>query len=420
MEGQVRRSLLQRRPEQPTIGGIAEPIQAKGDKTPNPTGLPDNLKAEIENLSGYSLDDVRVHYNSPKPAQLQALAYTQGTEIHVAPGQEEHLPHEAWHVVQQKQGRVKPTMQMKGAQINDDQGLEKEADVMGQDLLKKQWQFQHEGNKNDESFQKLLVSKKNDSKVKQLVKSNQPAQLKKSKKQNPTTEKPGLKRPLKRISGWSQDEIQKYLREIAPKTGPIRDFITNHADKNGGLCAGWVVLHREDPEALTQMWSDVAQKIKDNDGKGMGKSTEDAVKLYMKAQYHFAADQDNKMEGFQGPGEEVWQELGEPEDATTKSVKKSTFRVKYGEITKKANEFHELLNSSKKRVFIEIYTPFHTAQIEMAEGSLVSICETEKSGVQVVTDWIVAEKMLTSVFFEGKDEDATIELNFEGHVPKKK
>lgn len=30
----------------------------------NRTGLPDNLKAGIENLSGYSMDDVRVHYGS--------------------------------------------------------------------------------------------------------------------------------------------------------------------------------------------------------------------------------------------------------------------------------------------------------------------------------------------------------------------
>ena len=100
-------------------------------QAPNKTGLPDRLKAGVENLSGYSLDDVRVHYNSSKPAQLQALAYTQGTEIHVGPGQERHLPHEAWHVVQQMQGRVKPTMQMKGVQINDDEGLEREADAMG-------------------------------------------------------------------------------------------------------------------------------------------------------------------------------------------------------------------------------------------------------------------------------------------------
>ena len=98
----------------------------------NNTGLPDNLKSGVENLSGYSLDDVKVHYGSSKPAELQAHAYAQGTDIHVAPGQEKHLPHEAWHVVQQKQGRVQPTKQLKGTtNINDDTGLEKEADVMG-------------------------------------------------------------------------------------------------------------------------------------------------------------------------------------------------------------------------------------------------------------------------------------------------
>lgn len=98
----------------------------------NTTGLPDNLKSGIENLSGHSMDDVKVHYNSDKPKQLQAHAYAQGTDIHLGTGQEKHLPHEAWHVVQQKQGRVQPTMQMKGkVQINDDTSLEKEADIMG-------------------------------------------------------------------------------------------------------------------------------------------------------------------------------------------------------------------------------------------------------------------------------------------------
>ncbi|ELR72593.1 hypothetical protein C900_00972 [Fulvivirga imtechensis AK7] len=105
-----------------------EPILRKS----NDTGLPDHIKSGIENLSGYAMDDVKVHYNSNKPAQLQAHAYAQGTDIHLAPGQEKHLSHEAWHVVQQKQGRVKPTGQINGkVSINDDAGLEKEADVMG-------------------------------------------------------------------------------------------------------------------------------------------------------------------------------------------------------------------------------------------------------------------------------------------------
>lgn len=107
------------------------PIQKKE----NNTGLPDQLKSGIECLSGYSMDDVRVHRNSDQPAQLQAHAFAQGTDIHLAPGQEKHLPHEAWHVVQQKQGKVKPTLQLKKekvkVKVNDDAALEKEADVMG-------------------------------------------------------------------------------------------------------------------------------------------------------------------------------------------------------------------------------------------------------------------------------------------------
>jgi hypothetical protein len=104
------------------------PVQKKT----NNTGLPDNLKSGIENLSGHSMDDVKVHFNSSQPAQLNAHAYAQGVNIHISPGQEKHLPHEAWHVVQQKQGRVKPTVQLKDkVNINDDKNLEKEADTMG-------------------------------------------------------------------------------------------------------------------------------------------------------------------------------------------------------------------------------------------------------------------------------------------------
>ncbi len=107
-------------------GKFGEPVQKR-----NETGLPDHLKTGIEALSGYSLDDVRVHYDSDRPATVQALAYAQGTEIHVAPGQERHLPHEAWHVAQQMAGRVQPTTEIDGVSINDNVELEREADAMG-------------------------------------------------------------------------------------------------------------------------------------------------------------------------------------------------------------------------------------------------------------------------------------------------
>jgi|TARA_B110000261_G_C13086023_1_gene357852 hypothetical protein len=125
---------MQKAQDEEEVQMKAAPIQ----KMENSTGLPDNLKSGVEKLSGESLNDVQVHRNSDQPAQMQAHAFAQGNQIHVAPGQEKHLPHEAWHVAQQKQGRVKPTTQMKGQiPVNDDKGLEHEADVMGAKALQK-------------------------------------------------------------------------------------------------------------------------------------------------------------------------------------------------------------------------------------------------------------------------------------------
>jgi hypothetical protein len=100
-------------------------------KRSNSTGLPDNLKMSIETLAGYSMDDVKVHENSAEPVQLSVQASAKGTAIHLAAGQEKYLPHEAWHVVRQKQGKTSSTVQIKGDAINDDAVLDKEADSIG-------------------------------------------------------------------------------------------------------------------------------------------------------------------------------------------------------------------------------------------------------------------------------------------------
>lgn len=107
-------------------------------KTPeNRTGMPDGLKSSMENLSGMDLSAVRVHYNSDQPAGLNALAYAQGDQVHIGPGQEHHLAHEVAHVVQQREGRVQPTMQLKDdIPVNADPGLEKEADDLGAEALR--------------------------------------------------------------------------------------------------------------------------------------------------------------------------------------------------------------------------------------------------------------------------------------------
>lgn len=72
--------------------------------------------------AGPGLEGVRVHNSTPN--NNSALAYTQGTSVHISQGaQTQILPHEAWHVVQGNtrqieaasarggtSGRVRPTM----------------------------------------------------------------------------------------------------------------------------------------------------------------------------------------------------------------------------------------------------------------------------------------------------------------------
>lgn len=106
-----------------------EPVIRK--RTPkNATGIPDKLKQRFESYSGVSFDGVQVHYNSEKPAQMQALAYTQANQVYIAPGQERHLAHELGHIVQQRRGQVRATGTLNGQALNDSPVLEHEADEM--------------------------------------------------------------------------------------------------------------------------------------------------------------------------------------------------------------------------------------------------------------------------------------------------
>ena len=104
---------------------------APSEPQPNQTGVPDELKMGMENVSGLNLDHVKVHYNSENPAEFQSYAYAQGYDIHLASGQEKHLPHELGHVVQQMRGQVQANSSVGGMALNDNAGLESEATWMG-------------------------------------------------------------------------------------------------------------------------------------------------------------------------------------------------------------------------------------------------------------------------------------------------
>lgn len=118
------------------VQGKFDPLQRQAD---NHTGIPDAVKQRMEDSFGTDFSSVRVHPESSKAPEVGALAYTQGTDIHFAPGQfkpdtaagRELLGHELTHVVQQFDGRVQPTTEISGMPVNDNEALEREADAMG-------------------------------------------------------------------------------------------------------------------------------------------------------------------------------------------------------------------------------------------------------------------------------------------------
>jgi hypothetical protein len=103
------------------------------------TGLPEQVQTKMESAFNTSFSDVKIHTNSSKASDIGAQAFTQGNNVHFAQAKfnpssqsgQELIGHELSHVVQQREGRVKPTTQMKGVAINNDSSLEREADVQG-------------------------------------------------------------------------------------------------------------------------------------------------------------------------------------------------------------------------------------------------------------------------------------------------
>ena len=101
--------------------------------------MPAPVRSKMENSFGTNFGDVGIHTDSHQAKSMGALAFTQGNNVHFAPGQynpqsssgQALLGHELTHVVQQRAGRVAVPHQSKGAPINADHSLETEADQIG-------------------------------------------------------------------------------------------------------------------------------------------------------------------------------------------------------------------------------------------------------------------------------------------------
>jgi len=105
-------------------------------KKKNNAGMTQEVRAKMEDVFKTDLSNVKIHTDSPKAQELGAMAFTQGEDIHFAPGHfkpnashgRKILGHELAHIVQQRSGRVKPTTSEAGLPVNDSNSLEQEAD----------------------------------------------------------------------------------------------------------------------------------------------------------------------------------------------------------------------------------------------------------------------------------------------------
>jgi hypothetical protein len=112
--------------------------QKKDSGSTSPNKMPEHVQQRMESTMNADFSNVNIHVGS-KAASVGALAYAQGNDIHFAQGKfnpntsdgQNLLGHELAHVVQQREGRVKPTTSVNGLPVNDDRGLEKEADTLG-------------------------------------------------------------------------------------------------------------------------------------------------------------------------------------------------------------------------------------------------------------------------------------------------
>ena len=99
--------------------------------------LPPPVRQKMESFFKTSFADVRVHVGPQAPA-IGALAFTQGSHIHFAPGQynpaspqgQQILGHELAHVMQQRAGLVRNPFGS-GVAVVRNHRLEAEADMMG-------------------------------------------------------------------------------------------------------------------------------------------------------------------------------------------------------------------------------------------------------------------------------------------------
>ncbi len=201
-----------------TTAPPSEPYQLKSNSSSS-NKLPDDVRGKMENAFQYDFSNVDIQKNSSEAKRMGALAFAKGNEVHFAPGQfepytpkgQELIGHELTHIVQQSENRVKPTVQAKGVAINDDKGLEREADEMGKKVAQ-----QSTGNNSNASKGNLSNNLNETVQRKEVVQMNMPVEQSGGAEGN---EQEVPDSPDNSALGGVETTIQEPPREVIPEKG---------------------------------------------------------------------------------------------------------------------------------------------------------------------------------------------------------
>lgn len=204
------------------------------------TGLPADMKAAVEQETGLSLNEIRVVYNSSKPEKLGAHAYAEYPYIYIAPGQEQYLGEELWHLVQQMKGETQVTEEVGGKKVDGDSGREKEARTMGdkmrggtpqmgQDLVTKKGSGDVVQRAKVEKPSHKGIFSFDDTKY-QFINGNQQLDFEIEFKPNATADstKVGLVQAINRKIGGSSAPLDSNMAEMTTPNGTVIDQITDY------------------------------------------------------------------------------------------------------------------------------------------------------------------------------------------------
>lgn len=121
-----------------TVSDAFQPAAQLQNESVN--GISHSENNAVKELSGGKVDlhesGAKVETTSSSDSRLKSVgARSMAVQGQAIVGDSRDRGHEIWHLAQQEMGQVQPTTEINGTPVNDDKGLENDADVKGAKIM---------------------------------------------------------------------------------------------------------------------------------------------------------------------------------------------------------------------------------------------------------------------------------------------